>query len=137
MKLIKRTILFLLIVSALAILLAGCGRKTIVVNDYLSIEATGTDHLGTAKARLDWEKLVSDNLDVFNMKSMKDDAELFAVMLHLDKGLRGELDKTFNLSNGDQITYHWDDSGIEALEEKYDTTFKVEDMTITVSGLTP
>lgn len=137
MKLIKRTVLFLLIVSALVILLAGCGRKTIVVNDYLSIEATGTDHLGTAKARLDWEKMVSDNLDVFNMKSMEDDAELLAVMLHLDKGLRGELDKTFGLRNGDQITYHWDDSGIEALEEKYNVTFKVEDVTITVSGLKP
>ena len=33
--------------------------------------------------------------------------------------------------------YHWDDSGIEALEEKYNVTFKVEDMTCTVSGLTP
>ena len=135
MKLIKRTVLFLLIVSALVILLAGCGKKTIVVNDYLTIQTTGTNHIGTAQTRLDWEKLVSDNLDVFNMKSMEDDAELLAVMLHLDKGLRGELDKTFNLSNGDEITYHWDESRIKALEEKYDVTFKVEDMTVTVSGL--
>ena len=33
--------------------------------------------------------------------------------------------------------YRWNDSGIEALEEKYNVTFKVEDMTCTVSGLTP
>ena len=77
-----------------------------------------------------------DNMDVFGLKST-DDPEMLSVLLRLDKALRGELDKQYNLSNGDQVTYHWDTSKLDVLEEKYNAKFILEDKTFTVSGLKP
>ena len=79
----KRTILFLALL-ALAVMLTACGRKTIVVNDYLSLELSGFDQLGIGKGRLDWEQMVKDNMDVFGLKST-DDPEMLSVLLRLDK----------------------------------------------------
>lgn len=117
-------------------MLTACGRKTIVVNDYLSLELSGFDQLGIGKGRLDWEQMVKDNMDVFGLKST-DDPEMLSVLLRLDKALRGELDQKYNLSNGEQVTYHWDTSKLDVLEEKYNATFVLEDKTFTVSGLKP
>lgn len=126
--------LLILAVLALTIMLTACGRKTIVVNDYLTLEVTGSDHLGTARTHLDWEQLVKDNMDVFELKST-DDPEMLSVLLRLDKALRGELDKQICLSNGDKVSYHWDTSNLSVLEEKYNATFVLDDKTFTVSGL--
>lgn len=132
----KKLTLLILALLALAVMLTACGRKTIVVNDYLSLELSGFDQLGIGKGRLDWEQMVKDNMDVFGLKST-DDPEMLSVLLRLDKALRGELDQKYNLSNGDQVTYHWDTSKLDVLEEKYNAKFILEDKTFTVSGLKP
>lgn len=132
----KKLTLLILALLALAVMLTACGRKTIVVNDYLSLELSGYDPIGIAQSHLDWEKLVEDNLDVFGLEDM-DDPELGPVLLRLDRALRGSFDQQYNLKNGDQITYHWDTSKIAALEEKYNAAFVLEDKTFTVSGLKP
>ena len=129
-----KKLISILALFSLAVILTACGRKTIVVNDYLTFQVSGSDHLGTARTSLAWEQLIEDNMDIFELKS-KDDPEMLSVMLRLDKALRGKLDQQYNLSNGDEVTYRWDRSNLDVLEEKYNATFVLEDKTFTVSDL--
>lgn len=131
----NKYLLLILALLIVAVMLTACGRKTIVVNDYLSVKFSGTDHMGTAESSLDWEQLVKDNMDVFGLNSFEDPG-FQAVIQRLDEALRGNLDLQDNLSNGDQITYHWSDDDLDVLEE-YNANFVMEDKSFTVNGLEP
>lgn len=114
--------------------MTSCGRKTINLNDYVTIETEGYDTVGKAHYYFDSEQLVEDNLEVFGLNEDSGFA-LLDVLDTVESNLDGELDKTDSISNGDRITFKWDESGKEKLEEKYKISLKYGDKTLDVEGL--
>lgn len=130
----KKKLITAAILLGVPFAMAGCGRETINLNDYITIEVDGYDTIGTAYFSFDSEKLIEDNKEAFGL----DEESGFALLDVIDKiesNIDGELDKTNNLSNGDKVTFKWDESGKETLEEKYKIRLKYSDKTMDVSGL--
>lgn len=130
----KRKLIAVAALLTVPFAMTSCGRKAINLNDYITIEADGYDTIGKAHYYFDSEQLIEDNLEVFGL----DEESGFALLDVIDKvesNLDGELDKTENISNGDRITFKWDESGKETLEEKYKISLKYGDKTLDVEGL--
>ena len=130
----KKKLIAVAALLAVPFAMTSCGRKTINLNDYITIETEGYDTVGKAHYYFDSEQLIEDNLEVFGL----DEESGFALLDVIDKvesNLDGELDKTENISNGDRITFKWDESGKETLEEKYKISLKYGDKTLDVEGL--
>ena len=92
----------------LALCLSGCGAKTVNLNDYLTIECKGMDTAGKASFSVDIERLVEDNAEALGMDGASF-GSLLTVYDDFYSKLGGELDKSSELSNGDKITFKWDD----------------------------
>ena len=143
-------------IAAVAVVAAGgwafANRTpTIDVSKYMTLSADGYNTVGKLNISFDTEKLEKDygkqiaNRFKKQMKNLKDDtyglssltaslydgyeADLFA-----ETCATGSADKTKNLSNGDVVTYTWDDNSDEA-EEAFGVKVKYTDITYTVSGL--
>ncbi len=124
---------------------------TIDVSKYMTLSADGYNTVGKLNIDFDTDKLEQDYGKQITtrfkkqMKNLKDDtfglssltaslydgyeADLFA-----ETCATGSADKTKNLSNGDDVTYTWDDNSDEA-EEAFGVKVKYTDITYTVSGL--
>ncbi|WP_019680276.1 hypothetical protein [Ruminococcus flavefaciens] len=131
----KKTFMKPLALLPAAVLLVGCGRASIDPNDYLEVKFSGLDTVATADCDIDYEKMVTDNLKAFGIKSKKDDHAIERAAGKLKKYLGGSLDKQRELSNGDKIVFEWTDDNIEKLEKKYKIKLKVSDKTIEVKDL--
>lgn len=143
-------------IAAVAVVAAGgwafANRTpTIDVSKYMTISADGYNTVGKLNISFDTEKLEKDYGKQITtrfkkqMKNLKDDtyglssltaslydgyeADLFA-----ETCATGSADKTKGLSNGDVVTYTWDDNSDEA-EEAFGVKVKYTDITYTVSGL--
>ena len=143
-------------IAAVAVVAAGgwafANRTpTIDVSKYMTLSADGYNTVGKLNISFDTEKLEKDNGKQIatrfkkQMKNLKDDtyglssltaslydgyeADLFA-----ETCATGSADKTKGLSNGDVVTYTWDDNSDEA-EEAFGVKVKYTDITYTVSGL--
>ena len=143
-------------VAAMAVVAAGgwafANRTpTIDVSKYMTLSADGYNTVGKLNIDFDTDKLEQDYGKQITtrfkkqMKNLKDDtfglssltaslydgceADLFA-----ETCATGSADKTKNLSNGDVVTYTWDDNSDEA-EEAFGVKVKYTDITYTVSGL--
>ena len=143
-------------IAAVAVVAAGgwafANRTpTIDVSKYMTLSADGYNTVGKLNVDFDTEKLEKDYGKQIatrfkkQMKNLKDDtyglssltaslydgyeADLFA-----ETCATGSADKTKNLSNGDVVTYTWDDNSDEA-EEAFGVKVKYTDITYTVSGL--
>ena len=143
-------------IAAVAVVAAGgwafANRTpTIDVSKYMTLSADGYNTVGKLNISFDTEKLEKDYGKQITtrfkkqMKNLKDDtfglssltaslydgyeADLFA-----ETCATGSADKTKNLSNGDVVTYTWDDNSGEA-EEAFGVKVKYTDITYTVSGL--
>ena len=143
-------------IAAVAVVAAGgwafANRTpTINVSKYMTLSADGYNTVGKLNISFDTEKLEKDYGKQIatrfkkQMKNLKDDtyglssltaslydgyeADLFA-----ETCATGSADKTKNLSNGDVVTYTWDDNSDEA-EEAFGVKVKYTDITYTVSGL--
>ena len=143
-------------IAAAAVIAAGgwafANRTpTIDVSKYMTLSADGYNTVGKLNISFDTEKLEKDYGKQITtrfkkqMKNLKDDtfglssltaslydgyeADLFA-----ETCATGSADKTKNLSNGDVVTYTWDDNSGEA-EEAFGVKVKYSDITYTVSGL--
>ena len=119
----------------LCAVLTGCGRTKINLNDYLTVNYDGYETVGTASSSFDMEKMISENPSAFGLKGEVSEMELLGVEIILDESLKGSLDKTNGLSNGNKITYHWEIVGEDSLKEKYPVSFVHEDITYTIEGL--
>ena len=124
---------------------------TIDVSKYMTLSVDGYNTVGKLNIDFDTDKLEKDYGKQIatrfkkQMKNLKDDtfglssltaslydgyeADLFA-----ETCATGSADKTKNLSNGDVVTYTWDDNSDEA-EEAFGVKVKYTDITYTVSGL--
>lgn len=143
-------------IAAAAVIAAGgwafANRTpTIDVSKYMTLSADGYNTVGKLNIDFDTDKLEQDYGKQIatrfkkQMKNLKDDtyglssltaslydgyeADLFA-----ETCATGSADKTKNLSNGDVVTYTWDDNSDEA-EEAFGVKVKYSDITYTVSGL--
>ena len=143
-------------IAAVAVVAAGgwafANRTpTIDVSKYMTLSADGYNTVGKLNIDFDTDKLEKDYGKQIatrfkkQMKNLKDDtfglssltaslydgyeADLFA-----ETCATGSADKTKNLSNGDVVTYTWDDNSDEA-EEAFGVKVKYTDITYTVSGL--
>ena len=143
-------------IAAVAVVAAGgwafANRTpTIDVSKYMTLSADGYNTVGKLNISFDTEKFEKDYGKQIatrfkkQMKNLKDDtyglssltaslydgyeADLFA-----ETCATGSADKTKNLSNGDVVTYTWDDNSDEA-EEAFGVKVKYTDITYTVSGL--
>ena len=143
-------------IAAVAVVAAGgwafANRTpTIDVSKYMTLSADGYNTVGKLNISFDTEKFEKDYGKQIatrfkkQMKNLKDDtfglssltaslydgyeADLFA-----ETCATGSADKTKNLSNGDVVTYTWDDNSDEA-EEAFGVKVKYSDITYTVSGL--
>lgn len=143
-------------IAAVAVVAAGgwafANRTpTIDVSKYMTLSADGYNTVGKLNISFDTEKLEKDYGKQIatrfkkQMKNLKDDtyglssltaslydgyeADLFA-----ETCATGSADKTKNLSNGDVVTYTWDDNS-DGAEEAFGVKVKYTDITYTVSGL--
>ena len=143
-------------IAAVAVVAAGgwafANRTpTIDVSKYMTLSADGYNTVGKLNISFDTEKLEKDYGKQIatrfkkQMKNLKDDtyglssltaslydgyeADLFA-----ETCATGSADKPKGLSNGDVVTYTWDDNSDEA-EEAFGVKVKYTDITYTVSGL--
>ena len=139
-------------IAAVAVVAAGgwafANRTpTIDVSKYMTLSADGYNTVGKLNISFDTEKLEKDYGKQITtrfkkqMKNLKDDtyglSSLTASLyddLFAETCATGSADKTKNLSNGDVVTYTWDDNSDEA-EEAFGVKVKYSDITYTVSGL--
>ncbi|MCM1023598.1 MAG: hypothetical protein NC395_06020 [Prevotella sp.] len=118
----------------IALCLSGCGAKTIDLNEYLTIQCSGIDTAGKASFSIDVEQLVSDNAEALGLE----DASFGSLLTVYDDfygRLDGELDKNSELSNGDKITFKWDDIDTKKFKEKYSVNLNFSDVPYEVVGL--
>ena len=124
---------------------------TIDVSKYMTLSADGYNTVGKLNISFDTEKLEKDYGKQIatrfkkQMKNLKDDTyglssltaslyDGYETDLFAETCATGSADKTKNLSNGDVVTYTWDDNSDEA-EEAFGVKVKYTDITYTVSGL--
>lgn len=88
-------------------------KKTIVLDEYISIEASGYDGFGHARARIDWDAIEIDYGDKIAYSNQA--IEKFGMELgvtkpidELEECIDVELDRDSDLSNGDIIEYSCD-----------------------------
>lgn len=137
----KKKILSICLVAALLLTIVftftGCTKK-IKLQDYISIEVSGTDGYGKATVEFDWDKLQSDFGE--KVKNTKNADYCFSrygnytLAEAVDEAIIYSLSQNNKLSNGDVITLSF-----EIDEDKYLSAFDVElfyeDMEYTVEGL--
>ena len=143
-------------IAAVAVVAAGgwafANRTpTIDVSKYMTLSADGYNTVGKLNISFDTEKLEKDYGKQIatrfkkQMKNLKDDTyglssltaslyDGYETDLFAETCATGSADKTKNLSNGDVVTYTWDDNSDEA-EEAFGVKVKYSDITYTVSGL--
>ena len=119
---------------ASVLMLGGCGRTEIDAGKYVKIEYRGYDNYGTADAHIDFNKMIKDNAEAFGLEKHNEIDEL-AVNMDLEENLKGSLDKTDSLKNGDTVTFKWEKTDTEELEKDYKIKLSFTDKSETVSGL--
>ena len=109
-------------------------------NDFVKITFSGFDTIGTAQFRIDCGAIVKNNRSVFGLSAVSSDEDAATAAAELAKLLKGSLETTEGLSNGDRIGFRWETGGealTKALEEKYGQgKLTASDFEVTVGGLT-
>lgn len=133
----KKTIGIGLILGT-ALCLSGCGSTTINMNDYLEYEIGGYEGYGTISSHVNTQSAMSDYED--EIAGLDDGAEDAAVLAALDsyrlmERIDGEWSQTDSLSNGDTVTFTWDEDAIQDFEDSCDVKIKYSDVKVTIEGL--
>ncbi len=122
-------------VLPLLCLLTSCGRTKINVNNYFTTEISGYNGAGTVGVNVDLGQLVKDNYQAFGLKDGYSVVEYQTVLEKINTSLKGDFDKSTDLSNGDAVKFAWDAASLDALEKEYSVDFEMTDVDLTVSGL--
>lgn len=132
-----------LLICAMAVstfLMAGCGKTTVDLNKYITIETSGYDSMGMATYHFDEETFKEDYGKKIKVnKNNSNGAELLlwnsSTDALLDVCVDESLDKRSGLSNGDTVTLTWDCEDSTA-EEYFNVKLKYSNIEQKVSGLT-
>ncbi|MCR5209597.1 MAG: hypothetical protein K6C99_05265 [Lachnospiraceae bacterium] len=117
------------------LLLAGCGRETINLNEYLEVETEGFDGYGTAEVVVDYNKLVGDHYEAFGLEDNDEEDKDFArVVEKLSEYVTVKTEDLTGLGNGDEIEVKWKVKD-EKVQEKYKVKLTYEDTVETVDDL--
>lgn len=128
--------------AAAMLALTGCGKTTVNLNEYITIEADGYDSLGTASYTFDYDAFQKDYSKKIKLNS-KNSSELSAYgllagettpELLLDVCVDCRLDQVNNLSNGDTVTLKWSCED-DMADEYFNCKLKYSDIELKVSGL--
>lgn len=105
----------------LALLLASCSKAKAKINpnNYISINFGGTSSSGTAEYTFDAKQMVMDNPEAFGLKSGYSQTELDGVVSKLTSAGIGQLSKSEGVTNGDEVSFSWNESALKALESDY------------------
>lgn len=118
----------------LALILASCGREKVDLNEYLTVDVSGYNTIGTASYDIDYEKMITDFPKAFETDKGSE-LETLGALIDIEDNFNGELDQDSDLKNGDEITFKWDADGIAALEESYKVRFNTDEKKIKVDSL--
>lgn len=127
------------VVAIIAIIvIASNAGKTINLNDYVTVEATGYDGYGTASISIDWdaiEKKYGKKIAYTSAskKTLGGFSSLMTPLDTLEASVSVQLDQDRNLSNGDTINYSW--SVVDDISKVIKCKLKYKDGTYTVSEL--
>lgn len=127
------------VVAIIAIIvIASNAGKTINLNDYVTVEATGYDGYGSASISIDWdaiEKKYGKKIAYTNAskKTLGGFSSLMTPLDTLEASVSVKLDQDRNLSNGDTINYSW--SVVDDISKVIKCKLKYKDGTYTVSEL--
>lgn len=134
----KKKLLLVLVLVLISSVFVGCGAKSISLNDYVTVEVSGYDTLGSAYYDLDYLKLEEDvakalkiNTNPTNLNDIK-----FEDFNKLDSVLSSfvlNFDKDDSLSNGEKITLSATINEEANKKNKISLSFK--DIVTTVEGL--
>lgn len=123
--------------------LTGCGKRTVHLNDYVTISSEGYDSLGTAVYEFDYDAFQEEYGEKIkiNEKKLGEEADDFlelyeddTAQMLLDTCVAMSLDNTYGLSNGDEVNLQWDCDD-EYAEEYLNLKLDYSDITYTVEGL--
>lgn len=130
----RRTVLTFFVTLGMLFLLCGCGKTKVDLNNYISLECEGYDNLGTAAPRIDFERMVSENLSAFGLSESSTKTDEKAIVSDLSLYISGEINNDKELSNGDVVSFTWNVDN-ESLCKAYpiDPVYSVNELT--VSGL--
>lgn len=136
----KKKCLLICTMVVLMFLMAGCGKTTVDLNKYITIETSGYDSMGTATYHFDEEAFKEDYGKKIKVnKNNSNGAELLlwnsSTDALLDVCVDESLDKRSGLSNGDTVTLMWDCEDSTA-EEYFNVKLKYSNIEQKVAGLT-
>lgn len=147
----------IIVIILVAVVLLGAiigivkANKKINLNKYMIVEFNGYDTKGTATWTFDSDSFEKDYGKKLKLNESKLRRELategidydsvmslgladFSAITLLTESISGSLSQTKDLSNGDEITFVWDDD-MEELNDYYNYKFKCSEMNFTVSDL--
>ncbi len=128
--------IFIAAMIPFTLLLTSCGEKKINPNDYVSIEYSGYSEDATATVSLDATRMVSDYPAAFLLGKDYKQSDLNKVVEQINKSTLGQLSKAEGLSNGDEITFSWDENALSALEDSFKIKWSgYQDVKETVSDI--
>lgn len=137
-----RGIMLLGIILVTMLGLTGCGKTTVDLNKYITINVEGYDSMGTASYEFDYDAFKNDYSGKIKLNS-KNDNELSGLGLLmgattedllLESCVSQKLDKTNGLSNGDTVILKWSCEDAMA-EEYFNVTLKYSDVEYKVTDL--
>lgn len=132
---IGRNLTAMAAVIPMAVILTGCGRTAIDVNDYIEVDLSGYDTAGTATCNINFRKMIEDNSDIFGISGENDTKEE-GIIANIEDHLSGDIDKKEKLKNGDTLSFKWSKNETKALEKRYKKAkFNVSDKNIDVTDL--
>lgn len=141
------------VIAVIVIAVIGIkATKKIDFNDYIIVEYDGYNTRGTASWRFDSESFEKDygsklKFDTKKLEKQLQDANFDYLFWYGEGFLKatgcewaeemvgGNLETSTQLSNGDEITFVWDDDDIIEMEGYFNYKFKYSDITVEVSGL--
>lgn len=137
-----KKLLLLGTISLLIFALTACGKITVDLNKYITVQTGGYDTMGEAVYVFDYAAFEKD-FDGKIKANTKDNPELSALMLTpnmtepkllLETCVKPSLDKYDGLKNGDKITIKWQCSD-ENADKFFNATLEYSDIEHEVSGL--
>lgn len=130
----------MLLVGMAMFLMSGCGKTTVKLDDYVIITTEGYDTRGTATFEFDYDsfeidyagKIKGKNNDQIKQMGLLNGESVEKLLI--SQCVSMELDKTSDLSNGDEITLKWDCDELMA-EEYFGVEFEYSDIKYEVNDL--
>ena len=132
-KAVRFTVIAIMLLAVC--MLTGCGTETISLNEYVNYEFKGYDSVGTVS----WDfsgKAITDIANAVSNQKMND-LQTQIAFGEINDAIKGNFDKTTNLSNGETIKFVWniEPERASSIKKNYHIDLKYSDITVTVEGL--